>query len=49
MPDGGGFRLAELAEHDDPRTWSHVRVAAKHPCLTKTYFAARVCRPNVSS
>ena len=32
---------AELAEHDDPRTWSHVRVATKYPHLTKTYFAAR--------
>jgi len=32
---------AELAERDDPRTWSHVRVATKYPNLTKTYFAAR--------
>ena len=32
---------AELAEHDDPRTWSHVRVATKYPHLSKTYFAAR--------
>ena len=32
---------AELAEHDDPHTWSHVRVATKYPHLTKTYFAAR--------
>ena len=32
---------AELAERDDPRTWSHVRVATKYPHLTKTYFSAR--------
>lgn len=32
---------AELAEHDDPRTWSHVRVATKYPHLTKSYFSAR--------
>ena len=32
---------AELAGRDDPRTWSHVRVATKYPNLTKTYFAAR--------
>jgi len=32
---------SELAEHDDPRTWSHVRVATKYPNLTKAYFSAR--------
>ena len=32
---------AELAEQDDPRTWSHVRVATKYPHLTKSYFADR--------
>ena len=32
---------AELAERDDPRKWSHVRVATKYPHLTKTYFSAR--------
>ena len=32
---------AELAENDDPRRWSHVRVATKYPHLTKAYFAAR--------
>ena len=32
---------AELAEHDDPRRWSHVRVATKYPNLTKAYFSAR--------
>jgi ATP phosphoribosyltransferase len=32
---------AELAATDDPRSWSHVRVATKYPNLTRTYFAAR--------
>ena len=32
---------AELAERDDPRKWSHVRVATKYPHLTKAYFSAR--------
>ena len=32
---------AELAENDDPRRWSHVRVATKYPHLTKAYFSAR--------
>ena len=31
----------EMAEGDDPRSWSHVRVATKYPNLTKKYFAAR--------
>jgi len=30
-----------LAEGDDPRQWSHVRVATKYPEITKHYFAAR--------
>jgi ATP phosphoribosyltransferase len=30
---------AELAEHDDPRSWSHVRVATKYPALTRAHFA----------
>jgi ATP phosphoribosyltransferase len=30
-----------LAEHDDPRSWSHVRVATKYPNLTRKHFAAR--------
>ncbi len=30
-----------LAESDDPRSWSHVRVATKYPNLTRTYFEAR--------
>ena len=33
--------LAELAESDNPQTWSHVRVATKYPNLTKKYFASR--------
>lgn len=32
---------SDLAERDDPHTWSHVRVATKYPHLTKTYFANR--------
>ena len=31
----------KLAENDDPRRWSHVRVATKYPHLTKAYFSAR--------
>ncbi|WP_419826784.1 ATP phosphoribosyltransferase [Sphingomonas sp.] len=30
-----------LAEGDDPREWSHVRVATKYPNLTRRHFAAR--------
>ncbi len=32
---------AALAATDDPRSWSHVRVATKYPKLTAKYFAAR--------
>ncbi len=32
---------ADLAEADDPRGWSHVRVATKYPGLTQRHFAAR--------
>jgi ATP phosphoribosyltransferase len=32
---------AELAAHDDPREWSHVRVATKYPALTRRHFEAR--------
>lgn len=32
---------ATLAESDDPRGWSHVRVATKYPRLTSRHFAAR--------
>lgn len=32
---------AELKAKDDPRQWSHVRVATKYPQLTQSYFARR--------
>ncbi|MEN2979087.1 ATP phosphoribosyltransferase [Tistrella bauzanensis] len=32
---------ADLAHGDDPRRWSHVRVATKYPHVTRAYFAAR--------
>jgi ATP phosphoribosyltransferase len=32
---------AALAAGDDPRGWSHVRVATKYPALTRRHFAAR--------
>ena len=32
---------AELANADDPRRWSHVRVATKYPEITRRHFAAR--------
>ena len=32
---------ASLAADDDPKSWSHVRVATKYPGLTRKYFAAR--------
>lgn len=32
---------AAMAAQDDPRGWSHVRVATKYPHLTKAHFAAR--------
>jgi len=32
---------AELAADDDPREWSHVRVATKYPALTRRHFEAR--------
>ena len=31
----------ELAANEDPRRWSHLRVATKYPNVTKQYFAAR--------
>ena len=31
----------ELAEHDDPGRWSHVRVATKYPEVTRRHFAGR--------
>ena len=30
-----------MAESDDPREWSHVRVATKYPNLTRKHFEAR--------
>jgi len=32
---------AELAASDDPRAWSHVRVATKYPNVAKAHFGAR--------
>ena len=32
---------AMMAESDDPRAWSHVRVATKYPNLTRRHFEAR--------
>jgi len=32
---------AALAAQDDPRGWSHVRVATKYPALTAAHFARR--------
>jgi ATP phosphoribosyltransferase len=31
----------ELVSKDDPRRWSHVRVATKYPEITRRHFAAR--------
>lgn len=31
----------ELSSADDPRRWSHVRVATKYPEITRRYFAER--------
>src|SRR3546814_8493005 len=31
---------ADMAEKDDPRGWSHVRVATKYPHATRTFFEA---------
>lgn len=31
----------DLAARDDPRSWSHVRVATKYPSLTARHFEAR--------
>jgi ATP phosphoribosyltransferase len=32
---------AEMVAGDDPRTWSHIRVATKYPHVTERHFAAR--------
>ncbi|NQV56520.1 MAG: ATP phosphoribosyltransferase [Rhodospirillales bacterium] len=42
----GGCRLVvaepqEFAPEDDPRRWSHVRIATKYPQITRRHFAAR--------
>ena len=31
----------ETVENEDPRTWSHVRVATKYPNITRDHFEAR--------
>lgn len=36
--------LAALAEQDDPRQWSHLRVATKYPNVTTRHFAERGVR-----
>ncbi len=32
---------ADMVDKDDPRSWSHVRVATKYPKITRKHFAAR--------
>ncbi len=32
---------ADMVDGDDPRRWSHVRVATKYPEITRRHFAAR--------
>src|SRR3546814_7147067 len=32
---------AEIAASDDPKSWSHVRVATKYPAVTRRFFEAR--------
>lgn len=32
---------ADVAANEDPRLWSHLRVATKYPNVTKRFFAAR--------
>ena len=31
----------KLAANDDPKSWSHVKVATKYPKITKNYFAVK--------
>lgn len=38
---GIGKCRISVAGHDDPRTWSHVRVATKYPRITRKHFASR--------
>jgi ATP phosphoribosyltransferase len=32
---------ADYAAHEDPRSWSHLRIATKYPEITRRHFAAR--------
>src|SRR5216684_3407642 len=32
---------ADAVDHQDPRSWSHIRVATKYPEITRRHFAAR--------
>ncbi len=32
---------AELVRTDDPKRWSHIRIATKYPTITRRHFAAR--------
>jgi ATP phosphoribosyltransferase len=32
---------ADMAANDDPRGWSHVRIATKYPNVTRAHFAAK--------
>lgn len=32
---------ANLAKHDDPSAWSHLRIATKYPNVTERYFASK--------
>ena len=32
---------ADRADHEDPRSWSHLRIATKYPEITRRHFAAR--------
>jgi ATP phosphoribosyltransferase len=32
---------ADLSDRDDPRRWSHIRIATKYPDVTRRHFAAR--------
>src|SRR3984893_13554311 len=48
--DIGHCRMAVAAPadevgEDDPRTWSHIRVASKYPEITRRHFAARGVQP----
>jgi ATP phosphoribosyltransferase len=31
----------DMAAHDDPQSWSHIRIATKYPEITKRHFAER--------